>query len=63
MFLMKNVIQQLIIVTEAKITPDTAMLDNVPFGQPVDKSQFRKVRKCADIPKGKQPDQVFIAKH
>ncbi|XP_016840273.1 complex III assembly factor LYRM7 [Nasonia vitripennis] len=38
---------------EAKITPDTAMLDNVPFGQPVDKSQFRKARKCSDIPKGK----------
>ncbi|XP_058795219.1 complex III assembly factor LYRM7 [Phymastichus coffea] len=33
---------------EVRITPDTVKLNNIPFGQPVDKSQFRPVPKCSD---------------
>lgn len=43
-----NSYHEFYIIAEAQITPDTVKLDNVPFGQKVDKSQFRPVRKCSD---------------
>ncbi|KAL7287385.1 hypothetical protein TKK_0018500 [Trichogramma kaykai] len=41
-------------VFEVKISPDTVLHDNVPFGQTVDKKQFRGWQKCCSEPTTKK---------